>query len=147
MRTFAGRLDVRGARPSFDKAYQYGRGNADIVLLYAALRCTSPPFPGGARRHRLGAALDPSTPVRTALRVIAYASRRYADAIAQAQRALELNPKMSNANATIGDSLMMLGKLADARAAYLKEPSAMFRCAAWRRWNIAPATSPPPIER
>jgi len=34
---------------------------------------------------------------------------------------------MSNASAVIGDSLMQLGKLAEARAAYLKEPSAMFR--------------------
>ena len=32
---FAGKLDVRGASPSYDKAYEYGRGDADIVLLYA----------------------------------------------------------------------------------------------------------------
>ena len=49
------------------------------------------------------------------------------DAITRGRRALELNPKMSNAHASIGDSLMMLGQLDDARAAYLEEPSAMFR--------------------
>src|SRR5258705_489430 len=63
----------------------------------------------------------------------------YNQAGGEAERAIELAPtlpqgqlalghaKISNANATIGDSLMELGKLADARAAYLKEPSAMFR--------------------
>ena len=125
---FAGFLDVRGARPSYDKAYQYGRGDADIVLLYAS-------YAARTRRDReardaidWALALDPFNPrTHRAAGVIAYTSRRYAEAIRECQRALELNPKMSNANATIGDSLMMQGKLADARAAYLKEPSAMFR--------------------
>lgn len=125
---FSGRLDVRGARPSYDKAYQYGRGDADIVLLCAA-------YMARTRRSReardaidWALALDPLNPrTHRAAGTVAYASRRYADAIPQAQRALELNPKISNAHASIGDSLIELGKLAEARAAYLKEPSAMFR--------------------
>jgi TolB-like protein len=32
---FAGFLDLRGAEPSYEKAYELGRGNADVVLLYA----------------------------------------------------------------------------------------------------------------
>ena len=32
---FAGQLNVRAARPAYDRAYQLGRGNADILLLYA----------------------------------------------------------------------------------------------------------------
>ena len=125
---FAGFLDVRGARQSYDKAYQYGRGDADIVLLCAA-------YAARTRRTReardaidWALALDPFNPrTHRAAGVIAYTSRRYDDAIRESRRALQLNPKMSNANATIGDSLLMMGKLADARAAYEKEPSAMFR--------------------
>jgi len=125
---FAGRLDIRGARPSFDKAFQYGHGNADIVLLCAAYMLRTRRF--GAARDAIdrALALDPLNPrTHRAAAAIAFASRRYADAVTQGRRALELNPKISNANATVGDSLMELGKVADARAAYQQEPSAMFR--------------------
>jgi len=125
---FSGRLDVRGARPSYDKAYQYGRGNADIVLLYASYAVRTRRFREARDAIDWALALDPLNPrTHRAAGTIAFASRRFADAITQAQRALELNPKISNANAGVGDSLMQLGKLAEARAAYLKEPSTMFR--------------------
>lgn len=125
---FSGRLDVRGARPSYDKAYEYGRGNADIVLLYAAYTARTRRFKEARDAIDWALALDPVNPrAHRAAATVAYVSRRYPDAITQAQRALELNPKISNANAFIGDSLMGLGRIDDARAAYLKEPSAMFR--------------------
>jgi len=125
---FAGFLDVRGARPSYDKAYQYGRGNADIVLLCAAYMARTRRFREARDAIDWALALDPLNPrTHRAAGAIAFASRRYADAITQGRRAVELNPKISNANASIGDSLMELGKLAEARAAYAKEPSAMFR--------------------
>ncbi|WP_309662675.1 TIR domain-containing protein [Sphingomonas sp.] len=125
---FAGFLDVRGARPSYDKAYRYGRGDADIVLLYAAYTARTRRFREARDAIDWALALDPFNPrTHRAAGIIAYTSRRYADAITQSQRALELNPKMSNANATVGDCLMALGKIAAARAAYVKEPSAMFR--------------------
>jgi TolB-like protein/Tfp pilus assembly protein PilF len=125
---FSGRLDVQNARPSYDKAYKYGRGNADIVLLYAAYTARTRHFQEARDAIDWALALDPLNPrTHRAAGTVAYVSHRYADAITQAQRALELNPKISNANAAIGDSLMQLGKLAEARAAYLKEPSAMFR--------------------
>lgn len=125
---FSGRLDVRGARSSYDKAYHYGRGNADIVLLCASYMARTRRFGEARNAIDWALALDPLNPrAHRAAGTTAYASRRYADAIAQGRRALELNPKISNANASIGDSLMELGKLAEARAAYAKEPSAMFR--------------------
>lgn len=125
---FSGRLDVQGAKPSYDKAYQYGRGNADIVLLCASYAARTRRFREARDAIDRALALDPLNPrTHRAAGAIAYASRRYADAVTQARRALELNPKISNANAAVGDSLMLLGKLPEARAAYLKEPSAMFR--------------------
>ena len=125
---FAGFLDVRGARPSYDKAYQYGRGNADIVLLCAAFMARTRRFREARDAIDWALALDPLNPrTHRAAGAIAFASRRYADAITQGQRAVALNPKISNANASIGDSLMELGKITEARAAYAKEPSAMFR--------------------
>lgn len=125
---FAGKLDVRGARPSYDKAYRYGRGDADIVLLYALYAVRARRFAEARSAIERALALDPLNPrTHRAAGTIAYASRQYADAVRKYQRALELNPDMSNAHAFMGDSLMELSKMKEARAAYAAEPKAMFR--------------------
>lgn len=125
---FAGRLDVKGAKPSYDKALEYGRGDADIVLLYALYAVRARRFKNARDAIGRALSLDPLNPrTHRAAGIIAYASRRYADAIPEYRRALELNPKISNAYAFMGDSLMELGKLPEARAAYQREHSAMFR--------------------
>lgn len=125
---FAGRLDVRDAGPSYDRAMHFGRGNADIVLLCAAFLARTRRFREARDAMNWALALDPLNPrAHRAAATVAYASRHYAEAIAHSRRALELNPKITSSNAFIGDSLMMLGKLDAARAAYLLEPSAMFR--------------------
>jgi tetratricopeptide (TPR) repeat protein len=59
--------------------------------------------------------------------LIAYSSRRYADAVAAYRRALQLNPEISTANAFLGNSLMQLNRLKDARTAIASEKSDMFR--------------------
>ncbi|MES2137189.1 MAG: TIR domain-containing protein [Pseudomonadota bacterium] len=124
---FAGFLDVRGARPSFDRAYQYGRGDADIVLLYA-LYCVRAGRFGEARDAiERALALDPLNPrTERAAGSIAFASRRYDEAIGHYRRALVLNPQMTSANAGIALALMQLGRLDQARAAAKAEKSAMF---------------------
>ena len=125
---FSGRLDVRGARPSYDKAYQYGRGNADIVLLCAAYMARTRRSQEARDAIEWALALDPLNPrTHRAAGTIAYASRRYADAIPQARRALRAQPEDLQCQCFHRGRLMELGKLAEARAAYLKEPSAMFR--------------------
>jgi tetratricopeptide (TPR) repeat protein len=125
---FAGFLDVRGARPSYDKAYKLGRGNADIVLLCALYAVRARRFGEARDAIERALALDPLNPrTHRAAGTIAYASRRYPEAIERYRRALQLNPQMSNANAFMGDSLMELGRLDEARKAYEAEPAAMFR--------------------
>lgn len=125
---FAGRLDVRGARSSYDQAYRYGRGDADTVLLYALYIVRARRFGEARDAIERALALDPLNPrTHRAAGTIAYASRRYSDAIAEYRRALELNPKMGNAHALMGDCLMELGKLDEARAAYAAESTAFFR--------------------
>lgn len=125
---FTGRLDIKGAGPSYDKAYQLGRGSADIVVLFA-LYCSR----AGRAREASAAilralALDPLNP-RTfrASGSISYAARHYAAAIAPLQRALQLNPGISNAHGLIGSALLQLGKLDEARAAFLAEPHSVFK--------------------
>jgi tetratricopeptide (TPR) repeat protein len=68
--------------------------------------------------------LDPLNPlIYRAAGSVEYAARNYEAAIPPIRKGLELNPRMSRANAAIGDALLMLGRLEDARAAYAAEPA------------------------
>lgn len=125
---FAGQLDVKGARSSYDEAYRLGSGNADIVLLYALYTVRTRRFAEARTAVERALALDPLNPrTHRAAGSIAFSSRRYPDAVRHYQRALALNPAMSNASAGKGDALMLLGRMDEARAAYAAEPAAMFR--------------------
>jgi TolB-like protein len=75
---FTGKLDVAGARPFYDRAYALGRGNADILLLFA-LYCSRAGRAAEAR-SAIGRAiaLDPLNPrTHRAAGSIDYAARRY----------------------------------------------------------------------
>ena len=125
---FAGFLDVKGAKPSYDRAYDYGRGDADIVLLCALYWVRARRFAEARDAIERALALDPLNPrTHRAAGTISYASRRYSEAVERYRRALELNPQISNAHAFMGDSLMELGRLDEARKAYQAEPARMFR--------------------
>ncbi len=125
---FTGRLDVAGAGPAYDKAYALGHGDADILLLFA-LYCARARRADDARAAILRAlALDPLNPrTHRAAGSIDYSARRYEAAIQPLNRALALNPKISNARALVGNCLYQLGKLQEARAAFASEPHALFR--------------------
>jgi tetratricopeptide (TPR) repeat protein len=125
---FSGQLDVNGARPSYDKAYQLGRGNADIGLLYA-LYCSRAGRADEAR-EAIGRALllDPiNARVHRAAGSIEYAARRYDSAFKPLRRALELNPKITNVHGLIAYSLLQLNKFEEAKAEFAAEPVAVFR--------------------
>lgn len=125
---FAGKLDIRGARPAYERAYKLGWGNSDIVLLYALFSVRTRRFAEARTAIERALTLDPLNPrTHRAAGTVAFTSRRYADAISQYQRALELNPQMSNAHALMGDALMELGRMDEARRSYAAEPAAMFR--------------------
>ncbi len=125
--TFAGRLDIAGARPSYERAYALGHGNADIALLYA-LYCSRAGRPGEAAAVvQRAVVLDPLNPrAFRAQGSVAYAARRYSDALPPLRRALELNPKMNFAHSLIGSALLGLGRPADALKEFEAEPGAQF---------------------
>ena len=125
---FAGFLDVRGARDSYNKAYQFGRGDADIGLLYALYSVRARRFAEARDAIERALALDPLNPrTHRAAGIIAFVSRDYDRAIERFRRALALNPGMTNANAFLAFSLMEKGQINEARAAAEAEKSAMFK--------------------
>ncbi|MEO7564644.1 MAG: TIR domain-containing protein [Sphingomicrobium sp.] len=120
---FAGELNVAAAWPSYAKAYRLGYGNADIALFYA-LYCSRTGRAAEARQAvDRSVLLDPLNPrAFRAQGSVAYAARRYAAALAPLRRAIELNPKITNAHGLIGSSLMQMGKLTEARKHFEAEP-------------------------
>ncbi len=125
---FAGQLDINAARSSYDKAYALGRGNADIVLLFALYGVRARRFAEARAAASRAIALDPLNPrAHRAAGSIAYAARDYAGALAPLARALQLNPQITNAHALRANCLMQLGRTADARREFEAEPQGMMR--------------------
>lgn len=125
---FAGKLDILGAWPSYQQAYRLGHGNADVALLYA-LYCSRAGRPAEAKAAVDRAVLlDPlNARAFRAQGSVAYAARDYAEALPPLRRALQLNPKMGFAHSLSGNSLLGLGRTADAIREFEAEPDAQFR--------------------
>lgn len=125
---FSGQFDVKGAWPAYQRAYQLGRGNADIVLLYALYCSRAGRAVEAHSAIERALVLDPiNARVHRAAGSIDYAARRYAEALPPLRRALELNPSISNAHALIGNCLMAMGRLTEAKAEFAAEPTAFYR--------------------
>lgn len=127
---FQGRLDARAAREPFERSRQLGAGEATVMARYAQYSARIGREREAAEAMRRALLLDPLNPlIHRAAGSIEYAAHNYADSIPPLRRALQMNPRMSRANAAIGDALLMLGRLEEARTAYAAEPVEDFRLA------------------
>jgi TolB-like protein/Tfp pilus assembly protein PilF len=125
---FNGRLDARAARTPYQRSLGLGGGDADVLSRFANYSARCGRFDAARPAIARSAALDPLN-ART-LRLIGeveYSARNYAEAIPPIRRALGLNPGLSVANASIGSALLMLGRIEEARAAFEREPSSLFK--------------------
>jgi TolB-like protein/Tfp pilus assembly protein PilF len=127
---FQGRLDARAAREPFERSVQSGSGEATVLARYAQYSART-----GRDREAVSAMaralrLDPLNPlIYRAAGSVEYAARRYAESIPPLRKALDMNPKMGRAHASIGDALLMLGKTDEARVEYAAEPALDFSLA------------------
>jgi tetratricopeptide (TPR) repeat protein len=125
-----GRLDVAGARGAYDRAAQLGAGDADVLVLCAFYYANAGRDAEAKAAIERAAVLDPvNARVRRAAGKVDYSARRYPAAIDQWRKALAMNPKLPEANASIGHALTLTGRPAEAREAFVKEPNAMMRLA------------------
>jgi TolB-like protein/tetratricopeptide (TPR) repeat protein len=125
---FQGRLDARAAREPFERSRELGAGEATVMARYAQFSARIGRERAAAETIERALLLDPLNPlIHRAAGSIEYAARHYAESIPHARKALDLNPRMSRANAAIGDALLMLGRNKEARAAYAAEPVEDFR--------------------
>lgn len=124
---FQGRLDARAARGPYERSRSLGAGDATVLARFAlyCARTGRNSEAADAIRHAL--ALDPLNPlIHRVAGSVQYAARNYADSIGPLRQALAMNPKMSRAHAAIGDALLMLGRIKEARDAYAAEPAKDF---------------------
>lgn len=127
---FQGRLDARAALAPYRVSSQLGPGEATVQARWAQYCART-----GREREATGAmerALSRdrlNAQIHRAAGTIEYAARRFRASIAPVRKALELSPQMSVAHAAIGDALVNLGELEQARAEYEAEPIADFRLA------------------
>jgi len=125
---FQGRLDARAAREPFELSRKLGGGEATVLARYAQFSARTGRKREASESIERALRLDPLNPlIRRAAGTIAYAARNYDAAIAELRRALQMNPRMSQAHAAIGDALQMLGRLPEAQAEYADEPVPDFR--------------------
>jgi TolB-like protein/Tfp pilus assembly protein PilF len=125
---FYGRIDVRAARPHYERSFELGRGDADVLARYALFSARYGNFRAARPTIARAATLDPLN-ARTfrLMGEIEYAARQYRASIPHYERALGLNPSLSVAHSSVGDSRYMLGEFKAARAEYVREPSSLFR--------------------
>ena len=120
----SGRLDFASAAGSYQRAYERGAHNADILIPY------------GAFAVRVGRGSDALAAVERAVRLdplnprshfgrgyVLSALRRYRDALAPLRKALALSPEMTTVHGAIGVVELMLGRVAEAREEFMREPT------------------------
>jgi TolB-like protein/Tfp pilus assembly protein PilF len=124
---FQGRLDARAAREPYERSRTLGSGDANVLARYALYGARIGRRREAAEAIKRALLLDPLNPlIHRAAGAIAYAARDYAGSIPPVHDALAMNPKMSRAHGAIGDALLWLGRLKEARSEYLAESLADF---------------------
>lgn len=120
---YTGKLDVQGARAPFDRAYALGGGDADTAVSYAYYCSRTGRAAQAVEAATRATRLDRLNPIAfRALASIQIAARNYAEALKATDESLRLEPTLGYAHAYHGEALYLLGRLAEAHAAYLAEP-------------------------
>ncbi|MBC7522362.1 MAG: tetratricopeptide repeat protein, partial [Sandarakinorhabdus sp.] len=124
---FNGRLDARTARAPYDRSFQLGGGDADVLSRFALFCARTGRFDEARSAMARSAALDPLNGRTVRMQgEVEFAARRFADAVPLIERALVINPKLSVARSALGACKLLLGDIKGAEAAYATEPNRLF---------------------
>ena len=119
---FNGQLDAREAAAPYQRSYELGFGNAEILSAYANFAGRIGRFDDGREAIARAQQLDPLNPLvfRNA-GFLEYAARDFAAAENQFRTALSINPNARNVRATLGDIALVRGDLNAARSHFSQE--------------------------
>lgn len=123
-----GELDPSGAAAAYQRSFDLGYGNADILASYASFASRTGRFADGRVAIARAQRLDPlnSTVFRTA-GLLELDSRHYDAALAALHTALSLNPDANTIHLALGDIALLTGDASAARGQYGKEPDEVGR--------------------
>lgn len=119
---YTGRFDVMGARAPFEQAYALGGGDADTAVSYAFFAVRTGGSLKAIEAVERATGLDRLNPrAFRAAASVQIAARNYDKAVQAARHALQLEPTLGYVNGYLAEALLLLGRLPEARAAYLAE--------------------------
>ena len=119
---FNGQLDARGAAAPYQRSFELGYGNAEILSAYANFAGRTGRFDDGREAIARAQSLDPLNPsVFRNAGFLEYSARDFVAADHHFQTALSMNPKASNVHAALGDIALVRGDLNGARAHFSQE--------------------------
>jgi TolB-like protein/Tfp pilus assembly protein PilF len=123
-----GKLDIKAASTPYQKSYELGFGNADILSAYAVFAGRIGKFKDAHRAIKRALKLDPLNPktFRNA-GIVEFAVRDYDAAISQLDQALLMNPKANGVNSMLGDIAIMRGQYKEAAGFFRAEPSKLLK--------------------
>jgi TolB-like protein/Tfp pilus assembly protein PilF len=122
------KLDLRGAWEPYRKARKLGSGDAGVLSLYSAYVAQMGHKREAAEAIERAIALDPLNPgVFRLAGYVSYCGRDFPRSAERSRKALALNERIDGSHAHLGDALLQMGKLDEARAEYVSEPAEMER--------------------
>lgn len=122
-----GRLDVKAASGPYQKSYELGFGNADILSSYAVFAARTSKFEDARIAIARALKLDPLNPstFRNA-GIVEFAARDFDAATAYFEEALSINPKSSALNVMLGDMAIVREQYDAAEKFFRAEPDEIY---------------------
>lgn len=122
------RLDHRGAELPFQRAYELGFGNADLLTAYGEFATNTGRFGDATAAIDRALRLDPLNPsVLRSAALLAFYARDLAKAETAFSAALTLNVDGGVIHRKLGDLYLIQGRIEQAQAQYLLEPLEILR--------------------
>lgn len=118
-----GRLDIQAASGPYQKSYELGFGNADILSSYAVFAARTGKFDDARIAIARALKLDPlnASTFRNA-GIVEFAARDFDAAISYFDEALSINPGSSGINSMLGDMAIMREQYDEAEKFFRAEP-------------------------
>lgn len=124
----SGKLDMKGARAPWERAYALGKGDSDLLSRYAIFRSRIGDDSGAMTAISTAQAIDPlNARVFRFSGEIAYLSGQYGSAIAQFEKGFWLQAGLSSYNYVVGLAQLGKGDLAGAKTSFEAETRSVFR--------------------
>ncbi|GAB5488965.1 MAG: hypothetical protein Pars2KO_25350 [Parasphingorhabdus sp.] len=121
---FYGRLDVRGAKEPYARAYALAQSNVDVFSRYAIYQARTGEFASANIAIERASKLDPlNASMFKSAGVIKFAEKKYQEAIQLGLQTLEINPQRNSVHGDIGNAYLMLGDIENAKKAFNDEPN------------------------